>query len=72
MHQTADGKVRHQQPEKFLADQLGSFAPQHDLRAAQVSFEFVKCCFYLPALMVQSGQFPGRRLFGSTIVVMSL
>jgi hypothetical protein len=42
MHQTADGKVRHQQPIKFLAYQFGSLAAQYDLCAPKMRLEFVE------------------------------
>ena len=60
MHQTTDGKVRHQQPVELLADQFRGLAAQHDLRAAQMRFEFIKRCLNLPPLGEKTGQLFGR------------
>ena len=42
VHQAANGEMCHQQPEHFLADQIGGLAAQHDFSAAQMGFEFVE------------------------------
>jgi hypothetical protein len=34
VHQTANGKVRHQQAVEFLFDEFRRLAPQHDLGSA--------------------------------------
>jgi hypothetical protein len=42
VHQTADGEVGHHEAVEFLAHQIGGFAAQHDVSAAQMSLEFVE------------------------------
>ena len=42
VHQPSNGKVRHQQAIEFLLDQFGCLAPQHDLRAPQMGFQFIQ------------------------------
>ena len=42
VHQAADGEVSHQESVEFLAHQIGGFAAQHDVSAAQMSLEFVE------------------------------
>ena len=62
MHQAANGEMCHQQPEHFLADQIGGLAAQHDFGAAQMGLEFVERGFDFPALVIERGQFGGRSL----------
>src|ERR1019366_8196973 len=42
VHQTADGEVGHHEAIELLAHQIGSFAAQHDLGAAQMGLELVE------------------------------
>ena len=42
VHQTADGKMRHQQTEELLLDQFWRLAAQYNLGAAQVGLQFVQ------------------------------
>src|ERR1039457_98529 len=62
VHQTANGEVSHHEAVELLAHQIGRFAAQHDLGAAQVGLEFIECGFYLPALMIKSCQLAGWSL----------
>ena len=64
VHQTADGEVGHHEAIELLAHQIGSFAAQHDLGAAQMGLELVERSFYLPAFMIEGCQFLGRGLAG--------
>ena len=38
MHEAPNGKMGHDQTVKLLSDQVGGFAPERDLAAAQVRF----------------------------------
>jgi hypothetical protein len=62
VYETADGKVRHQQTIEFLLYQLWRLTAQYDLRAPQVSFQFVQGGFYFPALVIQGSEFFGGGL----------
>lgn len=62
VHQTANGKVRHQEPEKFLPYQFRRFAAQYNLSTAQMCFQFVESGFDFPAFVVQGCQFLSRGL----------
>jgi len=42
VHQTADGKVSHQESVEFLSHQVGGFAAQYDLGAAEVGLELIE------------------------------
>jgi len=42
VHQTAYGEMRHQQTIELLAYQIRRFTAEHDMRAPQMSLEFVK------------------------------
>ena len=53
VHEAADGEVRHQQAIKLLPHQIRFLAAQDDMRAPQVSLEFVERGFNLPALVIQ-------------------
>src|ERR1022692_4829194 len=64
VHQTADGEVGHHEAVEFLAHQIGGFAAQHDVSAAQMSLEFAERSFYLPAFVIEDSQFFGRSLVG--------
>ncbi len=65
MHETANGEMRHQQPEEFLLDQIRRLAAQDDLCTAQVRLQFVQGRLDFPALVIEC-----RQLFcGSLSVV---
>ena len=55
MHQAADGKMRHQQTEKLLADQFGRLAAQDHLSTAQMGLQLVQGGFDFPALVIEGG-----------------
>jgi hypothetical protein len=42
MHETADGKMRHQEAIELLSHQIRRLTAQDDLRSPQVSFEFIE------------------------------
>jgi len=42
VHETAKGEVRHQEAVKLLPNQVGSFAAQDNLGAAQVGLQFIQ------------------------------
>ena len=42
MHESADGKVSHQQAVELLPDQVGSLAAQYNFGAAEVGLHFVQ------------------------------
>src|SRR3954451_2056219 len=64
VHQSSDGKMRHQQAVELLFNEFGRLAAQHNLGAAQVSLQLVQRGFYFPALVIQRRQFLGGSLFG--------
>jgi hypothetical protein len=61
VHQAADRKVSQQETIELLPDEVGSFAAQYYLRAAQMSFQFIQRRLDFPAFMIKRRQFPGRR-----------
>ena len=71
VHQTANGEVGHHETVELLAHQIGGFAAQHDMGAAQMGLEFIECSFYLPAFMIEGCQFLAGALPGSRMVVAS-
>ena len=70
VHQSADGKVCHQQAVEFRGPVRESCCADN-LNAAQMGFEFVKSYLDFPAFMIECRQFSGGRLFGSSIVVIN-
>jgi hypothetical protein len=42
VHQSSDGKMRHQQAVELLFNEFGRLAAQHNLGAAQVSLQLVQ------------------------------
>jgi hypothetical protein len=64
VHQTAHRKVGHHQSVELLPDQVWSFAAQDDLGATQVGFQFGQGRFDPPALVIEGGEFSGRRRHG--------
>ena len=42
VHQAADRKVDHHEAIELLLDEVRSFAAQHDLRTAQMGFQFIQ------------------------------
>src|SRR6187402_310668 len=64
MHQAANGEVSHQESKEFLPNQIRCLAPQDDLGAAQMGFEFVQRGFDFPALVIEGRQLVGGRLAG--------
>ena len=61
VHQAADRKMGHHEAIKLLLDEVRSFAAQHELRAAQMGFQFIQGSLDFPAFMVKRRQFCGRR-----------
>ena len=56
MHESTDGKVSHQEAVELLPDQVGSLAAQHNLGAAEVSFQFVQGGFDFPPFVIEGRQ----------------
>ena len=48
VHQAANGEVSHHEAVEFLANQVGGFAAQDDLGAAQMGLEFIERGFDFP------------------------
>src|SRR6266481_2874987 len=61
VHQLADGEVRQQTTIEFLPYQLPSLAAQYDMPPPEMGLQFVKRVFYFPPLVIERGQFFGRR-----------
>src|SRR5712671_305873 len=61
VHQLADGEVRQQKTIELLPYQFRGFAAQYDLTPPEMGLQFVKRVFYLPPLVIERGQFFGRR-----------
>jgi hypothetical protein len=57
VHQLADGKVCQQKTIELLPHQFRSFPAQHDLTSPEMRLPFVQRVFYLPSLVIASGQF---------------
>ena len=45
MHEAADGEMGHEHPEEILSNEVGGFAAQDDLCAAQMGFQFAEGLF---------------------------
>src|ERR1700733_7529783 len=60
MHETAKGKVRHEEPIKLLPDQFRSLAAQDDLGTPQVRLQLVQSGLNFPSLVIERRQFLGR------------
>src|SRR5882757_3087726 len=61
VHQLADGEVRQQKTIELLPHQFRGLAAQYDLTPPEMGLQFVKRVFYLPPLVIERGQFFGRR-----------
>jgi len=59
MHETAYGKMRHQQSIELLFHQFRGLAPKNDLRPSQMRLKFVERGLDLPSLVIQGRQFLG-------------
>jgi len=59
VHQTSDGKVRHQQTEELLPYQFWRLAAQHNLRSAKMGLQLIQGSFDFPSLMIERRQFLG-------------
>ena len=65
VHHPAHGIVGQQQAVDFLAHEIGGETAQHGgAPPAQVGFDFVEDALVLPPLVVEGGEFRGRRLGG--------
>jgi hypothetical protein len=63
VHEATHGKMGHQQTIELLPYQIRCFTAEHDMRAPQMSLEFVERGFDLPTLVIERGQFGGWSQF---------
>ena len=64
VHQRANGEMREEKAPGLLLHELRRLAAEDPLRAAQMGLELVERRLHLPPLVVERGQFRGRRARG--------
>ena len=69
MHQAANRKVGQQEAIELLLEEVRRFAEQHDLRTAQMGFQFIQGGLDLPTFMVSAASSAAGAALWSIIVV---